>query len=44
MTVALLGDPARLRAMGEGARRAAASASAAPRRSLEAIDRFGLAP
>jgi 3-deoxy-D-manno-octulosonic-acid transferase len=44
MTVALLGDPARLQAMGEGARRAASSASGAPRRSLEAIDRFGLAP
>jgi 3-deoxy-D-manno-octulosonic-acid transferase len=43
-TVSLLADPARLRAMGEGARRAAASASGAPRRTLLAIERFGLAP
>jgi len=44
MVIALLGDPARLRAMGEGARASALSASGASRRSLEALDRFGLAP
>jgi 3-deoxy-D-manno-octulosonic-acid transferase len=42
--VALLNDPARLRAMGQGAARAAALASDSPRRSLEALDRFGLSP
>ena len=40
----LLRDPERLRAMGEGSRRAAALASDAPRRSLEALERFGLMP
>ena len=42
--LALLHDAARLRAMGQGAARAAARASDSARRSLEALDRFGLAP
>ena len=42
--VALLDDAPRLRAMGQGAARAAARASDSARRSLLALDRFGLAP
>ena len=44
IVLALLGDPASLRAMGEGARASATSASGAAGRSIEALDRFGLAP
>ncbi len=40
----LLGDPERLHAMGLGAARAAAAASESARRSLEALERFGLTP
>jgi len=42
--VALLEDAPRLRAMGQGAARAAARASDSAPRSLEALDRFGLLP
>jgi 3-deoxy-D-manno-octulosonic-acid transferase len=40
----LLGNPETLRCMGQGAARAAAAASESARRSLEALERFGLMP
>jgi 3-deoxy-D-manno-octulosonic-acid transferase len=42
--LSLLGSPDRLRSMGAGAARAAASAAGSARRSLEALERFGLTP
>jgi len=42
--LSLLGDPGVLRRMGEGAERAAALASDSARRSLRALERFGLTP
>ncbi len=42
--LSLLHDPDRLRAMGRGAARAAARTSDSARRSLEALERFGLTP
>jgi 3-deoxy-D-manno-octulosonic-acid transferase len=40
----LLANPGTLRCMGQGAARAAAAASESARRSIEALDRFGLMP
>jgi hypothetical protein len=42
--LSLLEDREALRAMGQGAIRAAAAASDSARRSLEALGRFGLTP
>src|SRR5207247_2060061 len=42
--LSLLGSRDRLRAMGLGAARAAAASSDSARRSLEALERFGLTP
>jgi 3-deoxy-D-manno-octulosonic-acid transferase len=41
---ALLQSPETIRSMGQGAVRAAAAASQSARRSLEALERFGLMP